>query len=98
MAHGPILPTVTLTVKVSRSGGFAGIRRDAVTEAEPGSAAHAAALRLLAERPTPAPPGADGLRYEVSIASPHRTILHATFTDPLPEAVAALLAALPPPA
>ena len=94
VAHGPILPTVALTVKVRRSGGFAGIRRDAVTEAAPGSAAHAAALRLLAERPTPAAPGADGLRYELTIASPRRTVLHQRFTDPLPDAVAALLAAL----
>jgi hypothetical protein len=96
MAHGPILPTVTLTVKVSRSGGFAGLRSSDTVEVAPHSPAHDAALRLCAERPSSDVSHPDGLRYEVSIASPRRTVLHATFTDPLPEAVAALLAALPP--
>ena len=94
MAHGPILPTVPLTVKVRRTGGFAGLRTSTSVDVAPGSAAHQAALQVLASRPPPGPPRADGLRYEVTIASPRRTVLRQTFTDPLPAEVTALLALL----
>jgi len=92
MVHGPILPTVPLTVKVRRSGGFAGLRTSTSVEVAPGSPAHAAALALLAARPPGGPTRPDGLRSEVTIASPARTVMRRTFTDPLPEQVATLVA------
>jgi hypothetical protein len=92
MVHGPILPTVPLTVKVRRSGGFAGLRTSTSVEVAPGSPAHEAALALLASRPPAGRSHPDGLRHEVTIASPARTVMRRTFSEPLPEEVATLLA------
>jgi hypothetical protein len=94
MAHRPILPTVPLTVKVRRSGGFAGLRTSIDVEVAPGTAVHGAALGVLSARPQPARRRADGLRYDVAIASPRRTVLRQTFSEPLPDSVTALLTAL----
>jgi hypothetical protein len=98
VVHGSILATVPLTVKVRRSGGLAGLRTSTSVEVAPGSAAHGAALQVWAthRRRHAVPPRRvpDGFRYEVSIATPRVTVLRRTFTDPLPEPVAALLAAL----
>jgi hypothetical protein len=97
VVHGSILATVPLTVKVRRSGGLSGLGTSTSAEVPPGSVAHDAARRLCAERPSSPTPRPDGFRYDVSIASPRRTVLHRTFADPLPDAVAALVTALPPP-
>ena len=93
-----ILAARPLTVKLTRSGGFAGLRRATELLAVPGTPAHTAALdvlrthRRLPEGPTPVRP--DGFAYDLAIASPARTVLHRTFRDPLPDDVAHLLAAL----
>lgn len=91
-----ILSAVPLTVKIRRSGGFAGITRETTGELAPGSAAHDGALRAFAaHRLRRAPQAAgrvpDGLRYEIVIASPRRTVLRRAFTDPLPTEIAALV-------
>ncbi|MET0460193.1 MAG: protealysin inhibitor emfourin [Ilumatobacteraceae bacterium] len=96
-----ILSARPLTVKLNRSGGFAGLRRTAEHTLDPGTAAHAAALEVLRNhrhRPAEPPPARpDGFAYDLAIASPGRTVLHRTFRDPLPDDVAHLLAALPAP-
>ncbi|MET0143607.1 MAG: hypothetical protein ABW328_02320 [Ilumatobacteraceae bacterium] len=93
-----ILADRPLTVVVRRSGGFAGVARRAQQSVAPGTALHDAALHVLRSqrRRSAEPPhrGADGLTYDVAIASSRRTVLHRTFRDPLPDDVAALLAAL----
>ena len=98
-----ILAARPLTVKLTRSGGFAGLRRATEQDVAPGTAAHDAALEVLRShrrRPTEPPPARpDAFAYDLSIASPGRTVLHRTFRDPLPDDVALLLASLttPPP-
>ena len=96
-----ILTARPLTVKLTRSGGFAGIRRASEHDVAPGTAAHDAALEVLRvhrrRSEGSAPVRSDGFAYEVSIASPGRTVLHRTFRDPLPTDVARLLATLRPP-
>ncbi len=93
-----ILAARPLTVKVTRTGGFAGVSRVTEQAVSPGSPSHDAALAVLrahARRPASPPVRRpDGFSYDVSIASPARTVLHRTFGDPLPADVADLLAAL----
>jgi hypothetical protein len=93
-----ILSARPLTVKLTRSGGFAGLRRAGEHHVVPGTAAHDAALAVLRHhrrRTTEAPRvRPDAFAYDLVIASPGRTVLHRTFRDPLPDDVAVLLAAL----
>ncbi len=87
-----------LTITIDRSGGFAGIRRTTAGVIEPGSAAHDAARRLMASEPAGADasprPRPDGFSYHVSIATPDGVVAERRFGDPVPDDVAALLAAL----
>jgi hypothetical protein len=85
-----------LTIRVSQSGGVAGIRRVTEGEVAPGSTGHAAARRLLGAGPITAPARRhpDGFRYDVSIGGPDGELWRATVSDPLPDDVATLLDAI----
>ena len=94
VAHDPILSTARLTVKVRRSGGFAGLRTSTSVEVAPGSPAHDAALRVCATPPPADGSPADGMRYEVTITAPRATLLQRTYSEPLPELIGGLLDSL----
>jgi hypothetical protein len=96
-----ILAARPLRVKLTRSGGFAGLRRTSEHDVAPGTPAHDAALdvlhahrlRSVGSEASP-PPRPDTFAYDLAIASSARTVLHRTFRDPLPADVARLVAAL----
>jgi hypothetical protein len=81
---------------VSQSGGVAGIKRVTECEVAPGSIGHAAAVRLLEDAPraVPARRQPDTFRYDVSIGGPDGELWRATVSDPLPDDVATLVAAI----
>jgi hypothetical protein len=83
---------------VARSGGLAGITRVSEQVVVPGSPGHRAARQVLdgGREDGGATTRPDAFRYDVSIAAPDGELLHTTFRDPLPPAVADLLAAMSP--
>jgi hypothetical protein len=85
-----------LTIRVSQSGGVAGIKRVTEGEVAPGSIGHAAAMRLLEDAPPAGPPRRrpDAFRYDVSIDDPEGELWRVTLSDPLPDDVATLLDAI----
>jgi hypothetical protein len=80
----------------------AGVRRVTEGQVEPGSAGHAAALRLLEADPAGEVGDAttsprrhpDAFRYDVSISGPDAELWRTTVRDPLPDDVATLLDAV----
>ena len=66
---------------------------------DPGSAGHAAAVRLLeagagGATVAPSPRRPDAFRYDVSIGGPHGELWRTSVGDPLPADVATLLDAI----
>jgi hypothetical protein len=91
-----------LTIRVSRSGGVAGISRVTEGQVDPGSVGHAAAVRLLeageagdtGTATTSPRRHPDAFRYDVSISGADTELWRTTVRDPLPDDVATLLDAI----